>query len=158
MNFKKKSDKVKYFLNKSCGSLSHRQTLSAQHILGNHTHTQKKDCLVDWKVVPAQVQHGWGHWADLKTVTRFTAQCCFKVKYQRGDWVTVFNRKDNPCEHRCETFLICAALKLCHSYWKAFALNRRYRTVRNTSKEICYVYVSPKTDMTMCLIWKLNRK
>lgn len=75
------------------------------------------------------------------------------------DWVTVFNREDNPCEHGCETFLICATLKLCHSYWRVFALNRRYRTVnRNTSKEICYFYVSLKTEMTMWLIWKLNRK
>lgn len=83
-------------------------------------------------------------------------------EYERGDvfdWVIVFNREDNPCEHRCETFLICATPKLCHLYWRFLALNRTYRTVnRTTSKEICCFYVSLKTEMTMWLIWKWNRK
>lgn len=109
-----------YFLNKLCARfVTQTDTVHSLHSGKSH---KKKDCLLDGR---GRAQHGQAQWADLKTVTGFMAQHHSRVKKNmKGsdvfDWVAVFNREDNPCEHRCETFLICATLKLCHSYWRVF--------------------------------------
>lgn len=150
------------------------------------TYEYKKNVLTEWSIFRTnhvEVSHADRHHlpaasliskektasrpAWLRPFSRF-GNCSYGTVLLQGeeeykkaisDWVTMFNKEDNPYKHRCETSLLRATLKLCHSYWRIFTLNRRYRTGNwNASKEMCYFHVPLKTEMTMWLNLKTEGK